>query len=750
MQEKLKLAVIGIGRQSKKYIELLPETEHFELVAVADKDPECTVPYQDRVKTYTNVAALLADQKPDVALVAVPHSDHEVVTSMLLDAGVHVIKEKPYAISTREAFNYEAMQNKTGARIFTTIKRRFDPVYKAFPEMLRDRIGQITHFEGHYTKNIARLDQGWRSSFAEAGGGALIDMGYHAVDLAIWYFGYPSRIKAAFGFNNRNGQKYNVEDMAQLQLSFPQPDGRNIIGGMTISRVSTLERESFVINGTNGTIVIDEGTARLINQEGETEHTVQSLSSNEINLAMLNAFGTAILNGEKPNSHIDHVRLIESAYQSCEESDAPMIKIIKSRMTVPNTELKMPVQGGSIKIEKHDFVWPVITSETEEAVIRQLYDNVSIYNRGGIFETFEDAFAEYHSKRFSLLSNSGTSAIHSMFEGLNLQPGDEVICPTYTFFATISPIVQTGAKPVFADCGTDGNIDPAEIRKKITDKTKAVIVTHMWGIPCEMDEIETICAEKGIPLLEDCSHAHGAKFGNRVCGSIGNASAWSLQGQKVLTGGEGGIMLTDDEEVFFRALAQGHYNKRCKQQIPKGHLLYDFAQTGLGLKFRAHPLAIAMAYQQFQHLDEWRQQRHKYATEILDVLSNFDFITSPNVSNRTPSWYALVFQVDATRSPLVNAEKVHQRLLEKGLREADMPGSTGPVHNLPLFTRTHEVMPRLYDKPCVEEAMEFPLAERFYRQAIKLPVWSMASDRETVDRYKDGLNETLKEIALKL
>lgn len=136
-----------------------------------------------------------------------------------------------------------------------------------------------------------------------------------------------------------------------------------------------------------------------------------------------------------------------------------------------------------------------------------------------------------------------------MYAGCDLQPGDEVISPTYTFYATVTPMVFTRAKPVFADRKEDGNIDPWEIEKKITDKTKAIVVTHMWGIPCDMDTITAVAKKHNLRLLEDCSHAHGAEFDGQKVGTFGDAAAWSLQGQKTVTGGEGAILLTDDEEI---------------------------------------------------------------------------------------------------------------------------------------------------------------------------------------------------------
>lgn len=259
---------------------------------------------------------------------------------------------------------------------------------------------------------------------------------------------------------------------------------------------------------------------------------------------------------------------------------------------------KLAIFGGE-KIAKDDemkFNWPRITNDTEKVVIEQLYKTISIYDNSGIFGEFEKKFADYHNKKYALLSNSGTSAIFSMFEAIDLRNDDEVLCPVYTFHATVSPMMYFGAKPIFCDSDNEGNISFDSVKNKYTENTKAIIVTHMWGVPIkDIQKIADFCKEKHIYLLEDCSHAHGAEIYGKKVGTFGDIAAWSLQGQKTVTGGEGGIILTDDKNLFNRALLQGHYNKRPKSEIDKSDDLYKYYLTGMGLKLRAHPLAIAIA-----------------------------------------------------------------------------------------------------------------------------------------------------------
>lgn len=402
---------------------------------------------------------------------------------------------------------------------------------------------------------------------------------------------------------------------------------------------------------------------------------------------------------------------------------------------------QLAILGGpkTIKTKGPHFVWPRITKSVEQAVIQQLHTTVSIYDRSGVIEAFETTFASYHGRRHALLSNSGTNAIYSMYEGLGLGPGDEVICPVYTFFATVSPLMHTGATPVFCDCCDDGNINPTEIEKLITPRTKAVMVTHMWGIPCDMGAIVSIVRKYNLRLLEDCSHAHGAKVNGKFVGTFGDAAAWSLQAQKTITGGEGGMMLTDDEEVYYRALLQGHYNKRCKQEIPTDHPLAIFSMTGFGLKFRVHPLAVAMAQEQFSHLEKWLAQRQFYAEKMTAAFSKFSFLKTPQSSGKQPGWYAYVMQFDASHSNGISIDLFTKSMLAEGLTELDRPRSTGTLHWLPLFIKPEKALPRLYPHPVEQKWQSFPVADQFYENALKLPVWSFPDEEQMVNLYIDGI-----------
>jgi perosamine synthetase len=403
--------------------------------------------------------------------------------------------------------------------------------------------------------------------------------------------------------------------------------------------------------------------------------------------------------------------------------------------------------GGEPTIDPADIVtgWPEITQTYQSVVKRQLDTTISIYNRSGVIEEFENEFATLHGAKYALLNNSGTNAIWAMIVGAGLGPGDEIICPTYTFFATNTPLLSSGVTPVFCDADENGNINPLQIEKLITNKTKAILITHMWGYPCDMDKIVAVARNNNLLLFEDCSHAHLATYKNRVVGSFGDAAAWSLQGQKNITGGEGGILITNDQEIYIRANLLGHYNKRCKDEIPSDHPLYKFATTGMGLKHRAHPLAVAFALQQLRDAPIYQERRNDCASRYQGLLKNYDFIDLQTIKAMQPSWYAYVFKFNHAS---ITREEFVAMLHKEGLTEVDIPGSTGPNHTLPIFKEPCVLFPQFYAKGThFNTDTGFPNAEQFYASIIKLPVWANSEASTATDAYIKGLKKVLDYVA---
>lgn len=381
----------------------------------------------------------------------------------------------------------------------------------------------------------------------------------------------------------------------------------------------------------------------------------------------------------------------------------------------------LAVYGGKpVLNEDVQYIWPLIDAEGEAAVTEQLYKKFCIYDKSGVIAEFEDTFAHMHDLNYGLVTNCGTAALHSAFYAAGIRPGDEVICPTYTFFATAMPLFQLGALPILADATEQGGLDPIEIERLITPKTKAVVVTHIWGNPCDMDEITSICNGNGLSLIEDCSHAHGASYRNKSVGSFGIAGAWSLQAQKIVAAGEGGILATNSQEVYDQAQLLGHFNKRAMQEISPDKPYYKYAVTGVGLKYRAHPLGIAFALTQLRKLPIWidgKQVNSRRLRAIIDNVPGIRFL-HPESDDRTAAYYALVFLVDPgvagfTRDELVAA------IQAEGFKDIDVPKATSPLHTFAAFQEP--ISPVIsYEGSSLRGP--YPNAEKIAAQSVKISV----------------------------
>ncbi|MEV6925330.1 DegT/DnrJ/EryC1/StrS family aminotransferase [Dactylosporangium sp. NPDC051485] len=407
------------------------------------------------------------------------------------------------------------------------------------------------------------------------------------------------------------------------------------------------------------------------------------------------------------------------------------------------TSSPLALLGGTPLIQRPGphFTWPPITETTREAVLRQLDASISIYDRSGVIESLEDRLCEYFGTSHAVLTSSGTVGLYSAYTACGVQPGDEVIVPAYTFLATATPLFHLGAIPVLVDCDETGNLDPKAVKHAITARTKAVMVTHMWGIPANVPALQAVTTERDVLLLEDASHAHGAAIGGHMVGTRCAAGVFSLNGPKPLSAGEGGFVATDDDETFYRLLLHGHYNKRCRSEIPADHPLYPYATTGMGLKFRIHPLAAAVALDQLCHLDEYLDGREAIARYIIDELSGTPGINVPDIPDgHRASWYGLPLLYQPHELDGLPVDRFYRALRAEGCHEADQPGSTCPLNLHPLFANPGPLFPA-YSEAIAYAAGDFPVAEHIHANTIKLPVWHRDEDIAIAAEYVNAIRK---------
>jgi len=221
----------------------------------------------------------------------------------------------------------------------------------------------------------------------------------------------------------------------------------------------------------------------------------------------------------------------------------------------------------------------------------------------GPIALFEKEWQEYTGAAYVKAHCNGTSALTSMFFALDLPPGSEILVPSYTFFATIVPMRLFGLVPVFVDINPRTlNFDLEDAKKRLTKDTKAVLPVHWIGLPCEMDHISQWAKEKGLVVLEDAAHAHGAELQGKKMGTWGRMAIFSYQASKPLPAIEGGMGMYQERADYERATTFGHYS--VPSAFPDDSQYRKYNGTGLGVKFRMHPMAAALARCQLRGLDE--------------------------------------------------------------------------------------------------------------------------------------------------
>lgn len=336
-------------------------------------------------------------------------------------------------------------------------------------------------------------------------------------------------------------------------------------------------------------------------------------------------------------------------------------------------------------------------------------------------ENFERRFAKYIGKRFALSFCNGTSAIEAAIFAANIGPGDEVIVPSCTFHASIDPIVNLGATPVFADVSSSTfTLCPDDVSKKITSRTKAVVIVHLFGVPADMSALREVLRGHKIITIEDASHAHGARYGDKMCGGMSDFGIFSLQGDKAIAGGEGGIVVTDDRSAFIRMSMWGHFDRHA-------HLFSDigaeeFAATGVGYKRRMAPLSAILANADLDCIDKRNQIMRRNASVLDQELGQIGHINvAKPCSEAVKGGFFTGYPIHITKGQ-GSAKRALSLLHKEGIRASSYPF---PLHHkLAIYTDLN-FRKRLLDKYVdkVPDRLSYPslpVTESLHDQMILL------------------------------
>ncbi len=318
------------------------------------------------------------------------------------------------------------------------------------------------------------------------------------------------------------------------------------------------------------------------------------------------------------------------------------------------------------------------------------------YVKGPNVKAFEQEFANYIGTKYALAVNNGTAALILALLAAGIKRGDEVITTPFTFMATGNAILLAGGKPVFADIDEDSmNIDPAAIKKAVTQKTKAIIPVHLYGQSADMDPILEIAEEKNLKVIEDAAQAHGAKYKDDMCGSFGDFGCFSFYPTKNMTVcGDGGMVVTDDLELYEKAVMYRDAGRK------EGDIEHTFVP---GYNFRLSEIHAAIGRQQLKHVAAWDEERRQIATWYEKYLAGIKQLTLPEEMEYAYHIYHLYSGRAERRDDLI-------KFLEQNGVEA------GAHYPIPLHLQ--ETFKHLGNN-----RGDFPKAEKAAATQISLPIY---------------------------
>ena len=305
---------------------------------------------------------------------------------------------------------------------------------------------------------------------------------------------------------------------------------------------------------------------------------------------------------------------------------------------------KLAVNGGAraLRTDPGDvFDWPIITAEDEGAALEVLRRGAM--SRMDVTRQFERELADWFGGGYALCHNTGTAAIHAALWACGVRRGDEVICQSMTYWGSVLQVYSLGGTVVFAEMDPRTlTLDPGDVERRISGRTRAIVAVHYCGYPADMDPIMEIAAKRGIKVIEDASHAHGARYKGRLVGTIGHVAAMSMMTGKSLACGEGGLLLTRDAAIHQRALAFGHYERASELECPE---LSGFAGMPLGgCKFRMHQLSAAVGRVQLRHYDKRMARIQRAMGYFWDLLEGVPGLRAhrppPDSGSTMGGWYA--------------------------------------------------------------------------------------------------------------
>jgi dTDP-4-amino-4,6-dideoxygalactose transaminase len=386
---------------------------------------------------------------------------------------------------------------------------------------------------------------------------------------------------------------------------------------------------------------------------------------------------------------------------------------------------ELALHGGKKSKQKPFPIWPQYDDAERQALTDVLESRIWWRTPGTRTLAFEQEFAIFHAAQHGIAVTNGTAALEVTMSALGIGPGDEVIIPDFTFVATASAVLYTGAMPVTVDVSPETYcIDPKLAEAAVTSRTKAIIAVHMGGHPADLDALAELARKKGIALVEDSSHAHGTEWKGRRIGAIGTAGTFSFQASKLMTAGEGGMIISNDDK-FERQARSVHDCGRMPGEWFYSHYIN-------GSNYRLSEWQGAVLSVQLTRLDAQTRKRHSNACLLDQLLSQIPGITPQKLDRRCTrnGHYAYIFHVDSKQFAGASTEKLIQAINAEGIpNQASYP----PVHALDVF-QNGEYRKRLCGSQSAEThpflKAQYPITHRAAWETIWIPQPALLGEEE--------------------
>ena len=424
---------------------------------------------------------------------------------------------------------------------------------------------------------------------------------------------------------------------------------------------------------------------------------------------------------------------------------------------------KLALLGGTPVVTEKPyedlFKWPIMGKEDEDAALEVIRKNS--FSGTDITEKFQDEFAKWIGRKYAIAYCNGTASLTSAMFAIGLGKGDEIICPTKTYWGSVSQAINFGASAVFCNIDENLSMDPDDLERCITPRTKAIMVVHYYSYPCDMDRIMAIAKKHNLIVIEDVSHAQGVMYKGRKVGTFGDIAAMSLMSGKAFAAGELGILVTDNVKYYERAMAFGHYERNNGNYIKESDDLKPYFHIALGgIKGRANQLCSALARVQLKYYDERTAEIRKAMNYFWDLLEGVPGIRAIRVDESEGShmggWYAPHGYYVPEELGGLSVKRFCEAVRAEGVTTWDGGNFCLHTHNFfKTFDLAHAGVPsrieyndrdvRLEDEKCAPSEKQYcysvPWFKKFDKEAIEKYA---AAFRKVAENYEQLLSEDEK------